>query len=434
MKIVTSKRMIRVLWMFFAILSLAHAQSLFKLRETSKVLSHKLYEQDQKIEKKSSKLDQISKKIHRLKKKQKSNVSILGHYRLQSKLKEAQKISDQLSELSIKKRETELRLQKTQALLIQNLNQRIEHHRKLANDKKESWTNRQRSALELEKLLAERIRLSTENPAHKGLPPRTAQLIDSESSPEDLQEKLVAIQDLEKQMVLQASLIQQELKEVQRQQFLRRELTHLMDEEAFFGEQGFIRGSATRAEKEEPENLKDSETAKLDSDLEKSADNNGSPDNPTPITEESSEEAIQTEGVEVAIAETENVTHENENVGNTLPAEISEISEIGDDVSEIKTDSGSENLEGFSRLDAASVELTEPDPTALEAPSRDPLAQTANEFGVPLEQKKDFATRIMSVGSIQNQIVWLKKRLQATHRILESLHQKADALKNQLQE
>src|SRR5690606_3066166 len=67
-----------------------------------------------------------------------------------------------------------------------------------------------------------------------------------DEDPSALHERFIALQDL---AMYTQGLIKQtehELRFDKQQQHLRRELSHLMNEEVFFGEQGFIQGTARK--------------------------------------------------------------------------------------------------------------------------------------------------------------------------------------------
>lgn len=70
----------------------------------------------------------------------------------------------------------------------------------------------------------------------------------SQSGKDELVEKLLVVEDLQKNMKQKITFMKDELSEEQSREFLRNEVAHFLDEENFFGEQSFISSGLNRKE------------------------------------------------------------------------------------------------------------------------------------------------------------------------------------------
>ncbi len=412
-----------------------------------------LKRQTEDIESMSKKLDRLSEEISSLKKKQNRGKVLLQQYRLQLKLQEAQALSDQLSSMAIVKRKTGEELKSLTRTLIRSLDQTIETNRKIANSADEPWNNRIQAARELEKLLTERMQISVWH-SPDTLPSSAAPLLNEDSSLEEADERLDAYKDLERRMVKEVASIETELIETRRQSFLRRELAHLMDEEAFFSEQSFVRGSASKSQKESASILGKTKTTK-----EQPKDSVPSPIPPPNDSPSSSSTTIPSEDSGDLTAK-ESPSQNLPVPTSAAPTHNSDLSskKIDSDVSVVPSPSNITNVPSISSplpqgAAPAPSDLPSASPSGIlvnsngrietsnsksflesnqEKGQRDPLAQLANEFGLPLELRKDLSYKPIASSSLDSHVQWLEKRLHTTRFILSRIREKVRNLEERL--
>ncbi len=345
-----------------AVSALAQNDSLASSRAHYNELAEKLRAQNAKIASASEHLDQLSASIRSLKAKKRT---LLHDYRLQSSMQEAQRLSDQLQDMAKERSETEASLRIEMKALSDNLDREIDRLREVAASRSTPTDQRKSAARDVERLNWERMQLSTsevENP----LPSSAKALMGNGDSPEEAHERIVAIRDFEGRLKREIASIEDELKQMRRQRFIRAEVNHLMDEEDFFGERGFVSGGPPRSDKSSVPSLTRASTGSTPSPANTDPTLGGTTANP-PDT----------------------------NVGNEAPA-----------TARSKLDPGSSLL--FPTTDVK---------------TRDPLAQLATEFGISSEQTRDLSAR--ASGDMGDQIHWLQRRLKATKQILTLLEEKA---------
>lgn len=401
------------------------AESLDALRERATELARAVSKQSQELAETSQLLDRLSAEIHSMKRKQEKAPTLLRQYRLQTHLQAAQTVSDRLSDMTAARREVEKELQNVQKLLARKLDQTIESRRGVANSSSESWKNRSLAARELELLLVERMQISL-GPASGSFPTNAASLLRNGVSQEDARERLDALKDLEHRMENEIAFLESELSEVRRQRFLRNELTHLMDEEAFFAEQGFVRGGASRTDKGTaatnltkpapptketpvaPETVASPSKGGGEPPLSESPAAGASPPEPKP---ESSVASV--EPAPPAAAPPVNAKAPAENPAGSA------LSQPPDTAAPPLQGSPS-TIENLPKLDPS---ITTPlmKETSSEKAQRDPLAALANEFGLPPEQKRDVQARS---STSDGQVQWLENRISTIRLILDRLRQK----------
>lgn len=242
----------------FLALGMAHGQqnsngtaSLDEIKTQHKMLTDDIQIKTRGVEKASKDLDAISSEIQNLKKTPQTSMSFLQKYKLQSRLQEAQVLSEKLATLKMQAVETDKKLIAVQQALIRTLDQEIDLQRKSVLSKSNPLSLRQDSATKLFQLLADRF--SVVSSAYNGAKRSDSSLPQLSRDHEELQEQLFAMDDLEKKLSKEMEALRLELTVAQRQKFLQRELAQLFEEEAFFGEQGFVRvGSAKETTKKDP--------------------------------------------------------------------------------------------------------------------------------------------------------------------------------------
>ncbi|MFH1263491.1 MAG: hypothetical protein V1495_08655 [Pseudomonadota bacterium] len=369
--------------LLLALLSLAFASTALALppdrldsaRTVVSRLTRSLVDQDRKIAETSRNLDRISAEIHSLKRAQTKETTVLRQYRLQARLQEAQEISDHLADATDERQAVTLELRLARTALAVELDRAIAVRRTIANSNAENWKTRSASAHELDRLLLERMQLSIE-PTEGRLPSDATPLLRGESSREEAADRLNALRDLEKRMEDEISILKGEVAEARRQQFLRNELSHLMDEESFFAEQGFVRGGAGRT----PGAL-----AALKTGTAASPAAAGSP------------------------------------VAGTAPGQdVPVAASPGTADARSKVPLSPTDLDPTSHVSGPAADAPLSDKGA-----RDPLAQLASEFGLPLDQKRDVQGRNPAS---TDQVQWLENRISVIRAILNRLHQRAREL------
>jgi hypothetical protein len=343
-------------------------------------LTRLVEDRDRAVRALSAELDRRSTEIHTLKRNQDRNPSMLRQYRLQTQLQEAQELSVRLTAMTEEARESEHQLRAARARMVVELDRAIESLRVTANSNTEPLAKRRASAQAFEQLLVERMRLSSE-PSGNPFPSDTATLLRNDVSPEDAAERLNALHDLERRMEGEIASLTAETSELRRQRFLRTELNHLMDEEAFFAEQGFVRGGTAR-----------------------------------PNTT-----ALSKTGTSVAAAP---VTAPSV----AAPAAIPSVSAPGVTVpgSDTAPTGGDTRSAPSTRVNPTGDTLHD---TEIDKVTRDPLAQLASEFGLPLDQKRDLQGRGTTP---DRQLQWLEDRIATIRLILDRLRLKTREFELQL--
>jgi hypothetical protein len=448
------------------------AEDLTHLKQRALELTQTLETQSQEIGSTNTKLDQLSRDIQSLK-SQKRGRMILGSYRLQTKLQEAQELSDRLSAMTESHKKIEQELRNLHERYARELDDRIERNRTRANNKSEAWIERSRAAREMDLLLAERAQISMGLSAFS--PPSTsAKLIQNHVTTDDVTERLDAIRDFERRLLKEISLIERELADVRRQRFLRSELSHLMDEESFFGEQGFVRAGTAQNNKDKESGTETSLTKTASTTTTPGSSGfgsqaaSGASSSAKPTSGETQTASIPqstTGGGTTPSSKPSNPAMSGPSAppANVSPATSSSSSgstasaPLNTDTSSVggslaTSEKGSATMQGVSaldstmgNLDAKSRDLKTPGNTitgnldsgtlavtSSEKMVRDPLAQLAAEFGIPLEQKKDVTKSVVANNSNDAQTDWLEKRIRTSRFILDRIREKMRELEKRL--
>lgn len=204
---------------------IAQMETDFKTRETT-------------IESLRSDLTERTEEIEKIKS---GKSGIVSKFLLQKKLREAQVVSKDLESL-LKKQD---RLSKTLRAERANLMVEVDLQIKALTASKE---NHQASQLQqLQQLISEKDRLVTlQQRGTLRIP--SFNLSSEGNGKEDLIEKLLVVEDLQKSMSQKIALLKNEIEEEKSKEFLRNEVSHFIDEESFFGEQSFISSGINRRE------------------------------------------------------------------------------------------------------------------------------------------------------------------------------------------
>ncbi|HLG20976.1 MAG TPA: hypothetical protein VI895_14325 [Bdellovibrionota bacterium] len=430
--------------------------SLTEARQQRIVLVEKLAKQDQDLRGISAELDPLSEKIQRIKTKKPQNRSFVQEYRLQSLLQKAQQLSLQLQQLTSAKNDTIAALKKAQQELSARLDTRIDRSFQIANAKSESWDRRRQAALELETLTAEKMRLSLGAGADQ-LPPTTSGLLEK-PAPDEIRDRLDAMRDFDRRLQREVALIETEISEMRRQNFVRKELGHFMDEEAFFDEQGFVRGGVTRKDKgstvtdlskagvtvagkkEETAGTKEPVTSSAPTPGTDSSSSTGSKNTePTaPTSPSSPAESVDssTTAPKMDAPASDSAASGSPDKGvdaTNLSAPVTKGEFFGTATEKGPEESlnGSLQIQNSARLDTAAGDNLRP--SLPESRERDPLAQLASEFGLPIpEAARTSGERANYEGSSRDQLRWLAQRLATTRQMLNLLRERTRVLERRL--
>ena len=225
------------IWILGAlVLGLAHAEDLADLRARYEEGATALSRQESVIQDETRALDQISGEIQRLKKSKPQG--LLGKYKLQSRLQQAQSLSERIHALSNERTDLAVRVQSLKETYVASLDRAISRDRAALVDARAPISQRQQAALALADELSQRLNLTLLAIERPGI--QSTALPAARDDRDSLAEQANAMEDLEKNLTRQLAALQDELIQAKRQQSLNRELAQLMEEESFFGEQGFI--------------------------------------------------------------------------------------------------------------------------------------------------------------------------------------------------
>ena len=185
----------------------AWADTLEQIKERLAGLDQTIADQNSEIQDTSKLLDRLSSEIHNIKTKQGNDPTLLQKYRLQTRLRQAQEVSDHLARLTETKREEEKAREHARRTLVAELDRTIEARRGVAGSRSENMKNRSAAAHEMERLLAERMQLST-GLSSPTFPANATSLLRREILADDNQERATALRDLEERMKNEVAWLQ----------------------------------------------------------------------------------------------------------------------------------------------------------------------------------------------------------------------------------
>lgn len=217
------------------------------LEKKEQALSEKLKTQDAQIQKLSSELEKLSKQISNL--KQKKSAGLMQGFRLERYLKDAQLLSDRLEQIKSSRKASQSEFNELEIVYADALDHEIARQQVLASELGANISNRKLAAQKIELLLQKRMRFdvtSQEAPL-----PQTGSLTNAQIDPADTQDRINALHDFERRLTKDVEGMNQEIDRLKSQQFVRNEISHLLEEESFFSEQNFVRGGVTRNTKPE---------------------------------------------------------------------------------------------------------------------------------------------------------------------------------------
>ena len=166
---------------------------------------------------------------------------IVSKFLLQKKLREAQIVSKELESKLKKQDRLSNSLRAERAILMTDIDAQI---KTLTINKDIHQSNQLQ---QLQQLIGEKERLvALQQRSTLRLP--NFNLSSENSSKEDLIEKLRVVEDLQKSMSEKIAMLKTEIEEEKSKEFLRNEVSHLIDEESFFGEQSFMSSGVNRRE------------------------------------------------------------------------------------------------------------------------------------------------------------------------------------------
>ncbi|MCB0308935.1 MAG: hypothetical protein KDD48_06150 [Bdellovibrionales bacterium] len=375
-----------------------------KFSETSSIDSRQSYiEINAQIKKVDTSIDDVKKQLNLLSehikelKRTKGSTAFLKKYKLQNRLQDAQILSDRLTELNSTRARLFEKKNEIELVFVDWLDQQIESYRRHTFDKHESLENRQKSANELSKLLIERFSLLAKvSPNTKEWPSGIPPLADSD---QDLKEQLLAMEDLEKQLIQDSKTIKAEINSTRKQKFLQRELALLFEEEAFFGEQGFITVG-------KPSLSKSQAGIQTDSTLTKNKTES------TEVSTNNSDTAQTETTIEDSTVQTENpgTVQEPQQASTTTMAYSESFAE---NAKEVGASIHAKSVMGVEKMDNKTKALPEPtQPT--------PTDERAMLRG---EQRSDKRNNrpIQEMSSLDQTIVWLQIQLNQARSMLEEV-------------
>ncbi len=356
--------------LFFSLPAVADSRPLETLKSRAVELRKTLEEQDRDVAETSRTLDTLSARIQELKLRQQKNWTLLGNYQLNAKLRNAQQISDNLHQKTAERRKTEMELERNRQELTLALDAAIEKKRMIVHNSDAPLDIRRAAARDLDGLSLERLALP-HVPDTEPIPSAPENLFFSKDSEEGGPERLYAVRDFERRLTREVAMLEGELTDIRRQQFVRREASHLLAEESFFGEEGFLRAGPSRPK--------------------------GSEEIPTSLGRTSSSPS-KSAGVPSAVP--------------TVSAGSADLPPVNPPTDTV---GGSTTV-----LESAGDKV-----------SRDPLAQLAGELGIRSKAVEELST-LGTGDSVEQRILWLEKRLAVTRTLLDQLGEIADTLKKRL--
>ncbi len=408
----------------------ANAGTLDELRKDRAELQAKLKNQQYAAQEKEHVLNQLSVQIQDLKNKQAKQRLILRGYRLQSLLSEAEEVSQNLQSLRQKEQRTRSRLEKNRSYLISSLDEAIDEQAKRVHETK-ALIPKKRAAKKLTRLSNEREALAIQTQTET-LPNTMANLTQKVKDPEELADRLKAINDFQGRLRKEVALLRDEISHEKRQEFMRQEIGHLLEEEAFFGERGFIHGSTPRTKDEAATALAKTSTEEV---TEESTETSSTPEDSSIDVVSPELPALPPEGNPMEPSEEMNGGDELQ-----IPAEPLAPPMPEGEIPSLETANGSpEALSTVpvapetevvtqNRLEIPSL-VDAGNEAALDVQNRDPLAQLASEFGLDADQLQDLE---LPQNAPTEHLHWLAQRLETTQAILLELEKLARKIQKQL--
>lgn len=423
---------------FFFLSVPARASSIDELRKEYRAVQETVSAQEEKIVRLSTQLDRVSKQVEKQKKEVKKAPSFFGNYRLQTKLQKAQKISKKLHRVSRQRTKTQAQLATLRTDLLEALGGEIgvlQKKQKASTQKaKKQALARKIAGLSQEQ---QHVMLSQEKTPY---PTHAETLLGNGDTPQEASERLKAIQDFERRLVKEIETMERNLRRSRRQKFVRAEVSHLLEEEEFFSERGFLRGAPSRTEK------RDSEPASPDTIAQSGGDGTApSTDVAAPTTDSTAtadtSPSVPTDPIDAGVSGDIAAT------GVTEPSMETAPSVEGLD---------SSTMTGFSRTIIgpqppieAPTEISAPVSDSLSTDSsiastvpsgdsgaglsdsflRDPLAQLASEFGISTEEYRKISESGRG-SALDKRILLIQSRLSTSREILKLLRSKAKKLEH----
>lgn len=221
----------------------ARADDLPQAQERYERAAADLDAKEREIVRETETLAALSAEIRQLKKSK--TPGILQKYKLQSRLQQAQSLSEKLLAFQGQRHELRGALDAGRSAYGAALDRAIEASRAVVLAKDQPLARRQEAAASVTARMAERLAIilaayerGRDNPAVLPVPAQ---------GQEALREQADAMDDLDRTLSRELDLLQKELIAARRQKALNRELAQLFDEESFFAEQSFISLGATRS-------------------------------------------------------------------------------------------------------------------------------------------------------------------------------------------
>ncbi|MFH1017022.1 MAG: hypothetical protein V1798_02425 [Pseudomonadota bacterium] len=434
--------------------SLLFAQSDFKgLEGRQDQLLKQIEGRNAQIQDVSAHLDRLTSSISRIKAKQKSGSSLLQGYRLESQLKEAQQVSNRLDRLTLERADLAAELAATRHSMAGALDRAMEEWEKIAAKPSTNREARREALTEMERLSYLRMQLAIE-PLIPSLPATVGDLKAGRGNSDDLSERLNALKDFERRLVRELAAVSADLKQARRQRFVRSELGHLLEEEAFFGEQGFVHNGPPRASKTDlvnqgrtaidagtknPSTPKDAANTAAGSTQPVSAtvgESSGattaaSATGPVGAAPPASPGGSVTTGATTAAGPIDksagspaNAPASGQNAGSApvdksassiIPSKDSSAPAVADQVAGATAETSQNAATRLNALPLSSATA----PSGESEP--DALRQLAKAFGVPIRQTREPSAEVLSSGDTQ--IARLEERMRMTQDILRRLHE-----------
>ncbi|MEZ4820173.1 MAG: hypothetical protein R3A45_09865 [Bdellovibrionota bacterium] len=382
-----------------AVTPMSEYQSKIEMIQT---LQKQILAQNKKITTVQEQLNNKGEEITELKTKKSGH--FLNNIGLQKKMQDAQTLSKELDHLYRQK---------------SNTTDQLEYHRKqllrsIEKDLSKAHLHERSYTQALMNLHSQISRLEFEHQQQK----TSTQSLDQPSIENNASmEQWIVLQDLQIYTQELIEETQQELAYEKQQKVLKKELSHLMNEEMFFGEQGFIQGTARKQN-----NATTAAVTKTD-------DNTSE----TPSTEQPTTDDPNETETEVPTTEEAPDTQDNQDINETdITAHTNEIDQPTDSIGFEEIDPKAQSL----MLDSAFPEVNMQEPSTIagsqtgeiKMDQRDTFWENPNEITNAIlslspaqgESKEEFLQR--KVIYLQEILTKLKKGSQRAKQNIESMH------------
>ncbi len=331
-------------------------------QQNIKILSAKTKNLENELSELNLKLDSILSRVYSYREQQEKEYSIFREFGLRSLLKKAQSLTNLISNLDRKKNLVQKKLQRERETLYVVYNKKIDRllaQLKLNTQDKPVLLNELKRVMTARSLLSPYISATYRSEVD-------SIYIDASDSAQDIIEKARILDDYKQRLNRELTVVEEKLETLKKHSYALNEISHLIEEESFFTETGFLKAVKRKNETEElkttVEETKTGKNTELKEDVkekEENTENMTQQDPADPLPGTASQNSSQTGDTSA------------QNETQTSPAQPNDPSSSSSTDSETQTEnSGDKSIFSlFSRQDTKSdtIQTETPDKSSLDS-------------------------------------------------------------------